>query len=108
MAKHKSGELRCPATALIPFFFTLYFSIFHSCIINREISVKNFVGTAQLRKVKFSTNIGNDKLYCVRNNQLSPAYVFPSVTQPKVFDCEYNYLQDRPAIPRLELTRCWI
>ena len=33
--------------------------------------------------MKFSTNIGNDKLCCVRNNQLSPAYVFPSVTQPK-------------------------
>ena len=52
------------------------FSIFHSCIMDREISVKNFSGAARLRKVKFSTNIGNDKLYCVGNSQLSPAYVF--------------------------------
>ena len=63
--------------------FSIFFH-FHSCIINREISVINFSGTARLRMVKFSTNIGNDKLYCVRNNQLSPAYVFPSVT--------HNYL----------------
>ena len=33
--------------------------------------------------MKFSTvNIGNDKLCCVRNNQLCPAYAFASVTQP--------------------------
>ena len=50
------------------------FYICHSCIMNIEISVKNFSGTAQLRKVTFSTNIGNDKLYCLRNNQASPAY----------------------------------
>ena len=50
------------------------FSICHCCIMNMEISVKNFSGTAQLRKVTFSTNIGNDKLYCVRNKQQSPAY----------------------------------
>ena len=48
--------------------------ICHSCIMNGEISVKNFSGTAQLRKVTFSTNIWNDKLYCLRNNQASPAY----------------------------------
>ena len=40
---------------------------------NIEISVKHFSGIAQLRKVKFSRNIGNDKLYCVRNNQSSSA-----------------------------------
>ena len=45
------------------------FYICLSCIMNMEISVKNFSGTAQLRKVTFSTNIGNDKLYCLRNNQ---------------------------------------
>ena len=50
------------------------FYICHSCIMNMEISVKHFSETAQLRKVTFSTNIGNDKLYCVRNNQASPAY----------------------------------
>ena len=50
------------------------FYICHSCIMNTEISVKNFSGTAQLRKMTFSTNIGNEKLYCLRNNQPSPAY----------------------------------
>ena len=51
------------------------FYICHSCIMNMEISVKNFSGTAQLRKVTFSTNIGNEKWYCLRNNQASPAYL---------------------------------
>ena len=41
---------------------------------NMENSVKNFSRTARLRKIKLSTNIGNDKLFCVRNNQPSPAY----------------------------------
>ena len=50
------------------------FSICHSCIMNMEISVKHFSGTARLRKVKFSTNIGHDKFHCVRKNQLSSAY----------------------------------
>ena len=50
------------------------FSICHSCIMNREISVKNFSGTARHRMMKFDTNIGYGKLYCVRKNQPSPAY----------------------------------
>ena len=50
------------------------FSICHSCIMNGEISVKNFSGTAQHRMMKFGTNIGYGKLYCVRENQPSPSY----------------------------------
>ena len=57
-------------------FFLCSFSICHSCIMNMEISVKNFPGTARLREVKFSINVRNDKLYCVRNNHPSPAYQF--------------------------------
>ena len=50
------------------------FTICHSCILNMEISVKHFSGTARHRMMKFGTNIGYDKLYCVRKNQPSPAY----------------------------------
>ena len=50
------------------------FSICHSCIMNREIAVKNFSGIARHRMMKFDTNIGYVKLYCVRKNQPSPAY----------------------------------
>ena len=49
------------------------FTICHSCILNMEISVKHFSGTARHRMMKFGTNIGYDKLYCVRKNQPSPA-----------------------------------
>ena len=41
---------------------------------NREISVKNFSGTARHMMMKFDTNIGYGKLYCLRKNQPSPAY----------------------------------
>ena len=50
------------------------FSICHSCIMNMEISVKNFSGTAGHRIMKFGTNIGYGKLYCVRKNQSYSAY----------------------------------
>ena len=50
------------------------FSICHFCIVNMGISVKIFSGTAPLWNVKFSSNIMNDKLHCVINNQSSPAY----------------------------------
>ena len=50
------------------------FTICHSCILNMEISVKHFSGTARHRMMKFGTNIGYDKLYCVRKNQPSLAY----------------------------------
>ena len=35
--------------------------------------------------MKFSTNSGNDKLCCVRNNQLSPAMFFHLSLNPKPF-----------------------
>ena len=56
------------------FFPLCSFTICHSCILNMEISVKHFSGTAGHRIMKFGTNIGYDKLYCVRKNQPSPTY----------------------------------
>ena len=50
------------------------FTICHSCILNMEISVKHFSGTVRHRMMKFGTNIGHDKLYCVTKNQPSSAY----------------------------------
>ena len=50
------------------------FSICHSCIMNREISVKNVSGIARHWMMKFDTNIVYGKLYCVRKNQPSLAY----------------------------------
>ena len=39
-------------------------------------SVKDFSETTWLRILKFGTNIGYDKLYCVRKNQPHIAYQF--------------------------------
>ena len=39
-------------------------------------SVKDFSETAYLRILKFGTNIGYDKLYCVTKNQPHIAYQF--------------------------------
>ena len=41
------------------------FSISHSKVINMEIFVKDFSGTAWPRILKFGTNIRYDRLYCV-------------------------------------------
>ena len=51
-------------------YFCLLFSIFrfsisHSNVINMEIFVKDFSGTALPRILKFGTKIRYDKLYCV-------------------------------------------
>ena len=50
------------------------FSISHSNVIHREICVKGFSGTTEPRTLKFSTNVGYNLLYCVRENQPPPAY----------------------------------
>ena len=44
------------------------------CVCVNFFFVKDFSGTAVLRLLKFGTNIGYDKLYCVRKNQLHMAY----------------------------------
>ena len=44
------------------------------CVCVNFFSVKDFSGTARHRMMKFGTNIGYGKLYCVRKNQPSPAY----------------------------------
>ena len=41
---------------------------------NMEIFVKDFTENAKSRILKFDTNIGNDKLYCVLENQPPPDY----------------------------------
>ena len=51
-------------------------SISHSNVIHREICVKDFWGTTAPRILKFSTNIGYDLLYYVRENQPPAAYYF--------------------------------
>ena len=45
-----------------------------ACVCVNFFSVKDFSGTACHRMMKFGTNIGYGKLYCVRKNQPSPAY----------------------------------
>ena len=51
------------------------FTICHSCILNRKfLSNISQLGTARHRIMKFGTNIGYGKLYCVRKNRPSPAY----------------------------------
>ena len=42
-----------------------------------EICVKDFSGTTVPRILKFGTNIGNDLLYCVKENQHAAAYHYP-------------------------------
>ena len=56
---------------LFPFFL---FFISHSNVIHREICVKDFSGTTVPRILKFSTNVGYDFLYCVKENQHAAAY----------------------------------
>ena len=43
----------------------------HSSVMQREICIKDFSGTAAPRMLKFGTNIGYDTLYCVREIQLA-------------------------------------
>ena len=59
---------------LFPFFL---FSTSHSNVIHREICVKDFSGTTAPRILKFGTNVANDLLYCVRENQHAAAYHTP-------------------------------
>ena len=49
------------------FLYTVFsfFSISQSNVMNMEIFVKDFSGTALTRSLKFDTNIRYDKLYCV-------------------------------------------
>ena len=56
---------------LFPFFL---FSVSHSNVINREISVKNVSRTTASRILKFGTNVVYGLLYCVRENQPPAAY----------------------------------
>ena len=44
------------------------------CVCVNFFSVKDFSETTSYRMMKFGTNIGYGKLYCVRKNQPSPAY----------------------------------
>ena len=56
--------------------FILLFPFFHLSlnVIHREICVKDFLGTTMSIILKFSTNIGYDMLYCVKENQPPDAY----------------------------------
>ena len=47
------------------------FTICHSCILNMEISVKHFSGTARHRMMKFGTNIGYDVVLCKKESAIS-------------------------------------
>ena len=47
------------------FFYFVIFSISQSNVMNLEIFVKDFSGTAIPRIYKFSTNIRYEKLFCV-------------------------------------------
>ena len=51
---------------IVAFFF--HFSISRSNVIIREICVKDFSGTTAPRILKFSTNVGYDLLYCVKES----------------------------------------
>ena len=46
------------------------------CVFVNSFSVKDFSETTYLRILKFGTNIGYDKLYCVTKNQPHIAYQF--------------------------------
>ena len=59
---------------LFPFFL---FSISHSNVIHREICVNDFSGIIVPRILKFGANVGNDLLYCVKENQHAAAYHSP-------------------------------
>ena len=61
---------------MLRFTFTIFFlfSISHSNVIHREICVKDSSGTPTPRILKFSTNVGYDLLYCVKENQHAAAH----------------------------------
>ena len=71
----------------------LLFSIFHSNVIYREICVKDFSGTTELRILKFGTNVGYDLLYCVKENQHSAAY--------HSFICPFIFLSNKTFCHRI-------
>ena len=55
------------------FYFCLFlfflFSISHSNVIDIEICIEDLSGTTVPRILKFGTNVGNDLLCCVKENQ---------------------------------------
>ena len=57
------------------FIFTI-FPISYSNVIHGEICFKDFSGTTAPKNLKFGSNIGYHKLYCVRENQHLFAYHF--------------------------------
>ena len=75
VAKYIVGQ----KTKMMRFIFTIFFhfSISHSNVIHREISVKDFSGITALRILKFGTNVRCDLLYCARENQHAAAYHSP-------------------------------
>ena len=62
---------------MIKFCLLFPFSISHSSVIHREICVNDFSKTTVPRILKFSTNVGYDLLFCVKENQYAAAYHSP-------------------------------
>ena len=54
--------------------FAHYLLYFVCMCVNVFFFVKDFSGTTASTILKFGTNVGYDLLYCVRENQLPPAY----------------------------------
>ena len=60
---------------LINFCLLSIFPFFsHSNVIHKQICVKDFSGTTIPMILKFGTNVGNDLLFCVKENQHTTAY----------------------------------